>query len=78
MVLPKILMALFIVTQKKGRFFRLKNEKISKRSYAYKHLFCQISNSFHPKLQLKDAKSAFKNELINLLSKLKGFKLFTR
>ena len=33
----------------------------------------EISNSFNPKLQLKDTKSTIKNQLIELLTQLKGF-----
>ena len=33
----------------------------------------EISNSFNPKLQLKDTKSTIKNQLIEFLTQLKGF-----
>ena len=36
-----------------------------------------ISNSFNPKLQLKDTKSTIKNQLIELLTQLKGFNFVT-
>ena len=37
----------------------------------------EISNSFNPKLQLKDTKSTIKNQLIELLTQLKGFNFLT-
>ena len=37
----------------------------------------EISNSFNPKLQLKDTKSTIKNQLIELLTQLKGFNFVT-
>ena len=37
----------------------------------------EILNSFNPELQLKDTESAIKNQLIELLTPLKGFKLVT-
>ena len=37
----------------------------------------EISNSFDPKLQLKDTKSTIKNQLIELLTQLKGFNFVT-
>ena len=37
----------------------------------------ETSNSFNPKLQLKDTKSAIKYQLIELLTQLKGFNFVT-
>ena len=37
----------------------------------------EISNSFNPKLQLKETKSTIKNQLIELLTQLKGFNFVT-
>ena len=37
----------------------------------------EILNYFNPELQLKDAKSAIKSKLIDLLSELRGFKFAT-
>ena len=34
-------------------------------------------NSFHPELQLKNTESEIRNKLIDLLTKLKGFKFET-
>ena len=42
-----------------------------------KYWLGRISNSFNLKLQLKDTESAIKNELIDLLSTLRGFKFVT-
>ena len=56
-------------------------EKIINQSYAFKGYASsynvEILISFNPELQLKDTESAVKNELINLLSELKDFKLVT-
>ena len=58
-----------------------KNVKITKGLHAFKgnasSYNFEILNSFNPKLQLKDAESAIKNQLIDLLSELKGFKFVT-
>ena len=58
-----------------------KNVKITKGLHAFKGSASsynfEILNSFNPKLQLKDAESAIKNQLIDLLSELKGFKFVT-
>ena len=37
----------------------------------------EILNSFNPELQLKDTESAVKSKLIELLTRLRGFKFVT-
>ena len=58
-----------------------KNVKITKQSYVYigdaSTYNVDILNFFNPELQLKDAVSAIKNELIDLLSELRGFEFVT-
>ena len=55
-----------------------KNAKITKRSHAYKSYAntysVEILNYFNPKLQLEDTEYAIRNNLIDLLAELKGFK----
>ena len=73
---------LYIRKQKKSEnFFNEKNVKITKRSRAYRGYVStynvEILNSFNPEQQLKDTESAIKNNVINLLSKLRGFKFVT-
>ena len=57
-----------------------KNVK-TKRSYADKDYASTYSvemlSSFNPKLKFQDTESTIKNKLIDLLSKLKGFKFVT-
>ena len=54
-----------------------KNAKITKWFYAFKvyanSYNVKILNSLNPELQLKDTESAFKNNLIGLLTELEGF-----
>ena len=42
--------------------------------YSVKTYSIKILNSFNPELQLKDTESAIRNKLIDLLTKLRGFK----
>ena len=71
-----MLTSLYIVKQK--NFVNEKNVKTTTSSYA--HTGCgsscnvEILSSFNPELQLKDIESTIKNKLMNLLSKLRGFK----
>ena len=64
--------------QKSEKFL---NAKITKRSHAFKGYVgsynVEILNTFNPELQIKDTKSAIKNEIIYLLTELKGFKFVT-
>ena len=46
------------------------------KGYAITYNF-EILNSFNPELQLKDNESAIKSKLIELLTKLRGFKFVT-
>ena len=81
MVLVKIVIALYIVKQKKENFLNEKNVKITKGSHAYKGYTSTYSvktfHSFNPQLQHKDTEFAIKNKLIDLLPKLKRFKFLT-
>ena len=58
-----------------------KNAKITKRSHAFKGYTSpynvEILNCFKPDLQHKDTDSEIKNNLIDLLTELKGFKFVT-
>ena len=66
------------MTQKnKCKFFERENVKI-KPAHAFKGYGStynvEILNYFNPGLQLKDAESAIKSKLIELLSELRGFR----
>ena len=67
--------------QKKCKFFKQKKCKKNKTTHAFKGYAStynvEILNSFNPELQLKDAESAIKNKLKNLLSEFRGIKLVT-
>ena len=67
--------------QKKVSICNEKNVKITKREHAFKGFASTYNvetlNSFNSELQLKDAKSAIKSKLIELLTQLKGFKFVT-
>ena len=58
-----------------------KNVKITKQEHAFKGYASvynvEVLNSFNIELQLKDTESAIKSKLIELLTKLKGFKFVT-
>ena len=58
-----------------------KNVKITKQKHAFKGYASvynvEVLNSFNIELQLKDTESAIKSKLIELLTKLKGFKFVT-
>ena len=56
-----------------------KNVKITKHAFkSFTSTYnVEILNSFNSELQLKDAKSAIKSQLIELLTQLKGFKFVT-
>ena len=58
-----------------------KNVKIIKRAHSFKgyasSYSVEILNSFDTKLQLNDNKSANKNKLKKILTKLRGFKFVT-
>ena len=58
-----------------------KNVKITKQEHAFKAYAsvynAEVLNSFNIELQLKDTESAIKSKLIELLTKLKGFKFVT-
>ena len=58
-----------------------KNVKRAKRAHAFKGYAssynAKISTFFNPELELKDAESANKSKLIELLTQLKGFKSVT-
>ena len=62
------------------KIFKQKNNivKIAKQEHAFKGFVStykvEILNSFNPKLQFKDSKSAIKSKLIELFTQLKGFK----
>ena len=77
-MLEKILIAVYIVKQKK---IWLKNAKITKRFHAYKGYASTYSverlTSFNSELQLKYTESAIKNKLIDLLSVFRGFQFVT-
>ena len=48
------------------------------QEYAFESVYnVEMLNSFKPELQLKDIESASKSKLIDLLSKLRGFKFVT-
>ena len=55
-----------------------KTAKIMKCFHAYKDCAStyntEMSNSFNPELQIKDAESVIRNNLIDLLTELKRFK----
>ena len=62
-MLVKILIALYIVKQKKRNFLDKKNVKITKLSHAYKDTYRdKIFNSFNPELQHEDTEAAIKNK----------------
>ena len=77
MLQTKILLVLYIV-KKSQNFLDGKNVEIRKRSHTYKGYwstyYVEILNSFNHELQLEDTKIIIKNKLIDLLSKLIGFK----
>ena len=77
----KVLMVLYLVIQKKRKFFKWKNARITKRKHAFKDFARsyndEILNYFNPELQLKDIESAIKIKLIDLLTRLKNFKFVT-
>ena len=80
MVLTKVLIVLYLVKQKSDNFLEEKNVKITKRSHAckgYSSTYVVILNYFNPELQIKDIEFAIKNKLVDLLSKLGGFKFVT-
>ena len=58
-----------------------KSIKIIKQEHAFKGYAStynvEILNSINPELQLKDTDSAFKSMLIELLTRLRGFKFVT-
>ena len=64
--------------QKSEHFLNKKNVKVTKPSLAFKGYASsynvEVFNSFNPKIQLKDTKSAIKNKLIYLLTQSRGFK----
>ena len=80
-MLTKVLIVLYLVKQKSDNFLEEKNVKITKRSHACKGSSSTynvvILNYFNPELQIKDIEFAIKNKLVDLLSKLGGFKLVT-
>ena len=80
-MLTKILIVLYLVKQKSDNVLEEKNVKITKRSHACKGYSSTynvvILNYFNPELQIKDIEFAIKNKLVNLLSKLGGFKFVT-
>ena len=63
------------------KFLNQKNAKITKRSHAFEGYTStynvEILNCFKPELQNKDTDSEIKNNLIDLLNELKGFKFVT-
>ena len=59
--------------EKKWKFFKQKNVKITKRAHAFKG-YASTYNFFNPELQTKDTESAAKSKLIELLTQLRGFK----
>ena len=62
-MLVKILIALYIVKQKKRNFLDEKNVKITKLSHAYKDTYWDKNfNSFNPELQHEDTEAAIENK----------------
>ena len=78
-MLTKILLVLYIV--KKLKIFWIKTIKITKQSHVYNgytsNYNADILNSLNPELKLTDTESKIKNELIDLLSELRGFQFVT-
>ena len=70
-----------MMKQEKLKKFWTKNVKATKWSRAFKGYAStynvEILNYFNPELQLKDTESPIKNNLIDLLTELKGVKLVT-
>ena len=70
--------SLYIDTKKSKNFLIKKNVKIIKRAHTFKSFastyYVEIFNFFDHGLNLKDTESAIKNNLKNLLSKLREFK----
>ena len=68
-------------TKRSGNCFNEKNIKRTKRVHTFKGFpsfyNVEILDSFKPELQLEDTESAIKSKLIDLLTKLKGFKFVT-
>ena len=63
------------MTQNTKHFLNEKNVKIMNQEHAFESVYnIEMLNSFKPELQLKDIESASKSKLIDLLSKLSGFK----
>ena len=66
---------------KKWELFDCKKKKKIESAHAFKGYAItynfEILNSFNPELQLKDDESAIKSKLIELLTKLRGFKFVT-
>ena len=67
--------------QKKSKYFKRKNVKITKQEHAFKGFQStfnvEILNSFNSELQLKDSEYTIKSKLVELLTQLKGFKFAT-
>ena len=64
--------------QKREKFLKEKNVKLTKREHAFSsHYNFEILNSYNPELQLKDTESAIKNKLKQLMTELRGFKFVT-
>ena len=77
-MLAKILIFLYLVKKVSEIFDEKKKAKIIKRFHAYKSFAStyslEIFNSFNHELQFKDTEHAIRNNLIDLLTELKGFK----
>ena len=67
------------MTQKKVTFLNEKNVEITKQAFkGHTSTYnVEILNSFNPELQLKDTESRIKSKLLELLSKLRGFRFVT-
>ena len=67
------------MTQKSVTFLNEKTVEITKQAFkGHTSTYnVEISNSFNPELQLKDTESRIKSKLLELLSKLRGFRFVT-